>query len=75
LANVLKFAILIKIKKASDENLQDAAAGLGHFNDGQLRFRPDLDADQRTKHELVIRRFFSGWKYIGSSGKFFRFST
>jgi hypothetical protein len=49
LANVWKFATLMKIKKASDENLQDAAAGHGHFNDGQLCFRPDLDADQRAE--------------------------
>jgi hypothetical protein len=52
LANVWKFASLIKIKKASDENFQDAAAGHGHFNDGQFRFRPDLDADQRAKQLL-----------------------
>jgi hypothetical protein len=49
LANVWKFATLLEIKKADDENFQDAAAGHGHFNDGQLCFRPDLDADQRAE--------------------------
>lgn len=49
LANGWRFATLLKVQKASGENFQDAAAGHGHFNDGQLRFRPDLDADQRAE--------------------------
>ena len=49
LANGWKFATLLKVQKASDENFQDAAAGHGHFNDGQLRFCTDLDADQRAE--------------------------
>jgi hypothetical protein len=65
LANVWKFATLIKIKKTTDEKLQDAAAGYGHFNDGQLCFRLDLDADRRFHQQLDLCCVFGGWKQAG----------
>jgi len=62
-----------KVHQTTDENLQNSAGGFDCFADGQSRFGPDLDADQRAHQRwLDLRCLISGWKQAGGSESYYR---